>query len=193
MAWFVTPFTAAILNLIGAVLALVGLEISLKPEALKRRAVRAARLSDFGPDDFEAPLALACRSFEDDAQLSFLGRILARELLVGALVSRLRWAALKAADEPALSTPLNRPIIVAGLPRSGTTLIHRLLSDLPGLRPLYTWELLEPVPLPPLPKARLKRMTRFRLSVLRRLAPELDIKHLLDADEPEEELSLIHI
>lgn len=190
MTWFVTPATVWILNRLGSVADAVGLGPRLEPDALKRRAARRARLSDFGDSDFEAPLALVCRSFTEEAHLSFLGRIIAAELLTSALVSRLRWADLRRRGDARLEAPLNRPIIVAGLPRSGTTLLHRILSEMPGTRPIQTWELTELMHPPSRSVAWIKWQTRNKLRVIRNLAPELDIKHLFGADEPEEEVSL---
>lgn len=190
MTWYVTPATVSILNALGAVVDAVGLGPRLEPAALKRRAARKAGLSDFGADDFEAPFALACRSFSEEANLSFFGRLVATEVLTGALVSRLRWVHLRSRQDPRLDTPLRRPVIVAGLPRSGTTLLHRILSEMPGMRPVRTWELTDLMHPPSRSVARIKRDTRDKLRVMRNLAPELDLKHLFGADEPEEEVSL---
>jgi hypothetical protein len=188
MTWYVNNTTVRILNTLGAAIDALNLGPRLDPDTLKHRATKHTRLSSFGPDDFEAPLQLATQAFTKDAHLSFFGRLVARDVLTRALTTRLRWAELHADSDPRLKTPLNRPIIIAGLPRSGTTLLHRLLSELPELRPLYTWELQDLLPTTAV--AHRQRETRSRIGVLRRLAPELDVKHLLDADQPEEEVSL---
>jgi len=191
MTWYVTPTTVRILNFLGNGVDAVGLGPRLTPAALEARARRKAGLSDLGDGAHSQPLALLCRSFTEDAHLSFFGRIIAQELLTSALVTRLRLQKLRADADPRLETPLNRPIIVLGLPRSGTTLLHRFLAEQPGLRPLRTWELSELLPPPSTPPARIKRDARAKIGVIRQLAPELDIKHLFGADEPEEEVSLL--
>lgn len=190
MTWYVQPFTVRLLNWLGHGIDRLGLGPRLIPAQIQQRARRRVGHSDVGSAVGVELFEQACQSFSTDANLSFFGRLIAREVLTDAMVTRLRWAALHAQNDPRLKTPLNRPIIIAGLPRSGTTLLHRLLADVDGLRPLQTWELADPLALDTTPPARRKRAARQRLAVLRRLSPELDAKHVLDAERPEEEVSL---
>lgn len=46
-----------------------------------------------------------------------------------------------------LNIPLRSPVFVVGLPRSGTTFMHRLLSLDPAVRAPLLWELMRPVPI----------------------------------------------
>ena len=41
--------------------------------------------------------------------------------------------------------PIRRPLLLIGLPRTGTTLLHRLLSLDPVVRTLRNWECISPV------------------------------------------------
>ena len=62
------------------------------------------------------------------------------------LKNRLLVSDLLARHPEILDIPIARPIVIAGLPRTGTTHLHNLLSADPDLRSLPYWESLEPVP-----------------------------------------------
>lgn len=156
--------------------------LSFDPDALRAAACRRSGLTDFGPWEYPDALEVACGSLEADATLTALGRIALWEHLVGALVTRLQLQRSRATGR---SAPARPPIVVLGLPRSGTTYLHRLLVELPGNRGLRTWEIRRPLaPLRGLDRRR--QETAAALWVLRALAPDLDRKHELRADEVEE-------
>jgi hypothetical protein len=91
-----------------------------------------------------------------------------------------------------------RPIIIAGLPRTGTTHLHNLLSADPALRSLPYWESLEPVlpdseqPGPGLPDPRWAR-TAFGLDVADRAMPYFKRMHEMTPDHVHEEIHLLAI
>lgn len=100
----------------------------LTPPQLTKSAARAADLPANFPGHVEQALEIYCKSLRDDANLHWFGRANCRTALVTGLRSFLE---IEQAfrDDPSLSTtPLLSPIIVIGLPRSGTTFLHRLLS-----------------------------------------------------------------
>lgn len=163
-------------------------KITLQPEALKEKAIQRSQLTDFGPADYEVGLKMACQSFETDGNLSFFGQVGAQDILIRALESRLAWVewSKNTPEKPAL----NAPIIIVGLPRTGTTLLHRLLAQFPGIRAFNAWELADPLSKKD-PQARQKRAEKT-ITLLRALAPDLDRKHILDAHVPEEEVSFFN-
>jgi hypothetical protein len=81
------------------------------------------------------------------------------------------------------------PLIVAGTPRSGTTMLHRLLALEATGRPLLFWESMCPAP-PPTPETHGRdpraEEARRMVRVMDRLAPDLIAGHELQADGPEE-------
>ena len=87
-----------------------------------------------------------CAALRDEAGLSQTGVAIAFEQLVGNLVNRLRLEALIAAHPEIESIAIERPIIICGLPRSGTTHLHNLIAADPAIRSLPYWESLEPFP-----------------------------------------------
>jgi Sulfotransferase family len=64
--------------------------------------------------------------------------------LLGLLATRARIAALVRARPEAAATPLPAPVVITGLPRTGTTLLHNLLARVPGHRAYRLWELRAP-------------------------------------------------
>jgi hypothetical protein len=109
---------------------------ALEPERLLAEASEQTGLDDFGSDWFRTPLEVLCRSLLTEGNLSPLGALSQRWQVVRLLSARLRVEKL-IADHPEIeSQPADSPIAIAGLPRSGTTFLHGLLSVDPGLRAL---------------------------------------------------------
>lgn len=177
------PLPLRWLNAAGAVAARAGVgRVLLDPDAVCARAVTDAGLSDFGDPSFRPALERLLESSERDANLHFLGRRHVHGLVVRSLVTRLRLVARAAVAD---AVPLRPPLLICGLPRSGTTFLHRLLSLADDARPLLLWELMDPLPGPG-PDRRLADAAQ-RLDRLRRIAPgSVDAQHLMRADLPDE-------
>ena len=176
-------------NAIAGGLARVGVRASLSEASLMRDARRVTRLSDFGDDDFRAPLARALDSLEEEGWLSPVGRVVKRIDIVDMLANRLR-VRREIDERPAiLDDPVHDPLIVTGLPRTGTTLLQRLLSLAPGARPLLSWEAMWPAPFGRRTRGdrdpRIRR-TRRLVWLARRVLPGIDRMHPLDPTGPEE-------
>ena len=120
--------------------------ISLRSDDLLEAASAATGLTDFGDDWFREPLRRLCTALDDEAQLHLAGRLRARAELQVILQNRLRLVDLWK-KEPAIHHEIVRsPIVVTGLGRSGTTLLHELLACDPDNRPALLWELVHTVP-----------------------------------------------
>jgi hypothetical protein len=105
-------------------------------------------LHDFGKDDFRARLAVQCQSIDEDAELNALGRLGIFANLLRYAENRLRFEDLLRRHPEILETPIERPIIVAGMPRTGTTHLLNLIGADTRLRSLPYWESMEPIPTP---------------------------------------------
>jgi hypothetical protein len=116
---------------------------------LHESATRITGLTDFGVDDYSDGLAVLLESYARDAGLTSLGRKAARVGLRGALAARLVAEAGWAAHPEYAGVPIERPIFVTGLPRSGTTALHRLLTADPAHQGLELWLAEVPQPRPP--------------------------------------------
>lgn len=161
-----------------------------------QRLVDAARrktgLTAFAEGDPMGPLERLCTALEQEAQLTWTGRELTRARLMAALTSRLRLRALFDRNPAMADVPVERPLFVTGLQRTGTTLLHRLLSATPGFRGLRSWEALDPVAAVRPFGLEPRRLTaKAAEGTLRYLAPDFFAVHPVEADAPEEEVVLM--
>jgi hypothetical protein len=122
--------------------------VSLTEDAVLVAARRQTGLSDFGADDFRARLRVWLRAVDEDVGLGPLGRLGLFAQCVRLLANRLRLEDLLRRHPDILDVPVRRPIIVVGLPRSGTTHLLNLLAADARLRSLPYWEAQEPIPVP---------------------------------------------
>jgi len=122
------------------------MEVDLAPEGLVASACRRTGLDDFGDPTVVDRLVAQVAAVEADPGLSGLGRLLVRRRLVGLLGARLRFEDFVRRHPEALEVELEAPIIVVGLPRSGTTHLVNLLACDARLRSLPWWEAAEPIP-----------------------------------------------
>ena len=122
-------------------------------EALARQGLSGgvAALCAPGPgtgDDFVEPFDLVLRSLEDEAGLTVLGRWITRRFLLRLLEVRAQLCAVVRADPGVRDEQIVEPVFVVGAPRTGTTILHALLSADHRHRVPLGWELLRPVPSP---------------------------------------------
>jgi Sulfotransferase family len=116
---------------------------------LHASATRLTGLDDFGPDDYTDGLAVLLGSYARDAELTPLGQKMSRVTLRGALAARLLSEAAWQTHPEHADVPIARPIFVTGLPRTGTTALHRLLTADPAHQGLEMWLIEMPQPRPP--------------------------------------------
>jgi len=170
---------------------------ALRRDSLVRSARKRSGLDELGADFDDAvtqdSLRRLLESLDGEAQLHPFGRAIIRESLVGALVTRLRLEQLSKQYPEISAMPVESPVFIAGLARTGTTLLHRLLGCERRLRPLLSWEGLTPAPpaklSPGKPDPREKR-ARTAERALRYIAPEFFAIHPVQADGYEEDVLL---
>lgn len=190
------PLPISLFNKAGQVAERLGWLPDLKVEQLIENAQRKTGLTDFGEEWFRAPLAVLVASINREAQLNPLGKFIQKSRLESALAIRLRVQALLKAHPEILDIDLGKIIIIAGLQRTGTTTLHRLLAADPGMRALYAWEALNPLPLPReragRPKARMAQAKAAEKG-LAYLAPEFFAIHPVEHNAPEEDVLLLDL
>jgi hypothetical protein len=158
----------------------------LRLEDLVSRAQRQSGHADFGDLGFVEPLnrfLAACS--EPEADLSLIGRLATSWDVVRFLSNLLR---LQAEDErrPEIAAErIERPIFITGLPRSGTTFLHRLMMTDQDNRAPQVWETISPWPNRKGLDRRVAGVAR-QLRMFERLAPEFRALHPLDATSPQE-------
>ncbi len=188
------PLPIRALNLGGRALAALGLRLpSLAEAELLAAAERATGLSDFGADSFRPGLRELLRCFEGEAQLTTLGRSMARGNVIAALTTRLRLVDWRRRHPELAGEEIRRPLFVLGMPRTGTTLLHGLLAQDPAVRAPLSWEVSEPCPAPETASFESDpriAAARARERDIEKIAPGFLAIHPMGAQLPQECVSL---
>jgi len=124
------------------------LRIDFSEEHILDEARARTGLSDYGPDDFRARLRLLADEWGSDEGLTALGRLGLQQNLIRYASNRLLIQDELKRHPEIREIEVERPIIVAGLPRTGTTHLLNLMAADSRLRSLPLWESYEPLPLP---------------------------------------------
>ncbi len=129
------------------------------------------------------------KSFDEDADLTLFGALAVRAQVRQCYANTLAFDRMLI-DHPEIATEkIDRPLFVIGWPRTGTTILQRLLSLHQDARFLPVWEGYSPLPdrneMPGHPAGRRARAKRA-FAFLNWLAPELKAIHPLSSDEPDE-------
>ncbi len=173
-------------------------DLELAPGPLMDAAREQAGLEDFGAPDFVERLDVLCRALRTEAGLGRAGVTAQHVLLTGLLRNRLLLEDLIVRHPEIEQVEIRAPIVICGLPRTGTTHLHNLLSSDPALRSLPYWESLEPVlpeaerPSPGEPDPRLAR-TEMALDMVHAAMPYFDRMHEMTVDHVHEEIQLLAI
>jgi len=181
-----------------ALMADMGASVSLDGPSLLAQATAETGLDDFGADDVTARLEVLCRALREEAGLNGAGVLTQSVLLTGLLKNRLLIQDLLARHPEIRDEVIAAPIVICGLPRTGTTHLHNLLSADDRLRSLPYWESLEPVladaelPGPGAPDPRRAR-TEAGLDFLNAALPEFRRMHEMTVDHAHEEIQLLAI
>lgn len=192
-----TPFRrrpVRVLNALGDKLDERGLSVvDLSADALRRRAEKATGLPWTCEPQADDALDVLCASIVEEAELSLFGSLVIRARMHGILCTRLRVAELIRRQPQITDTPVEPPIVIAGLQRSGTTMLHRLIAADPDVRAVGSWEAIHPLPRkhekPGRPTVRIAQTTVAEWA-LRYLNPQFFAIHAVEADGPEEDVLL---
>ncbi|HVA02740.1 MAG TPA: sulfotransferase [Acidimicrobiales bacterium] len=122
--------------------------VDLRVDAVLEASVARTGLDDFGAPDFTARLELWLSEMDDDPDRTGLGRLGFFNDCVRYASNRLLIRDLLQRHPEILDIQIDRPIVVVGLPRSGTTHLVNLIAADQRLRSMPLWEAHEPVPDP---------------------------------------------
>lgn len=171
--------------------------LEMRDTALMAAASAAAGgLNDFGDDDFREPLRVLIDAVQREGGLSEAGLQGWQQRTVQLLTHRLRIAALVRVHPEILEEPIERPLIIVGLQRTGTTKLQNVLACDPRWNTPFLWEALFPVPFPgeepgdPTPRIEAARAWQ---RAFYEMAPEVFAGHPMIADRPEEETFAVEI
>ncbi len=165
----------------------------LDAEVLHTRAREATGLDDFGPDDYRERLEMYLAELRE-IDMHAPGVVNFHVQLVQWLKNRLLLTDLLTRHPEIEEIELLPPVVIAGLPRSGTTHLHNLLAAAPTFRSLPYWESVEPFPLPAEqgvePDPRIGRMD-LALQTMDLLMPHFALMHEMTTDHAHEEIQLL--
>jgi len=163
--------------------------IRLDADEMLELAMRRTGLSDFGGDSFLEPYRVFVRSVDEEAKLHALGRAITRSDCINWLENRLLLADERRRDPAIAAERVERPLVITGLPRTGTSILHELLAQDPASRAPLHWEVRHPCPAPEAATyesdPRIERAER-QIGLWNQIVPEYATMHELGARIPVE-------
>jgi len=158
-------------------------------DALHEEACTYAGSDDFGDTSYLEGLRVLLASLDESRTLSDLGRMILRRQVVTSLTTRLRCEERLKQNPHVADIEVRRPIFITGLVRTGSTALHYLMGQDPGMQKLEYWLSAQPQPRPPV--SGWVEHPDFQHSVaeldfLYNTTPDLMAVHEMKADWPEE-------
>eukprot|EP00755_Sulcionema_specki_P036578 Sspe_Gene.107214::Locus_85310_Transcript_1_1_Confidence_1.000_Length_1483::g.107214::m.107214 len=166
-----------------------GLFADLTPDALLRAAQEETGLEDLG--EYSEEIRRSLEKYVDcvnkDVRHSGLGMFLRQQLITSNLKNLLLLVQHVKDHPEVLDVAIREPVVITGLPRTGTTFLHTLLSLDPRFRSPMMWELLRgPVPVPQENDPRAANLAKEMDISMKYLYNDLSSSHALNAEQPEE-------
>lgn len=173
-----------------------GRTLALNEEKLIRKARKKTGHYDFGDDSFIEPLNILCDLTREGKVLTAAGRMLFKMVIPNCLENKLKIQSEIAAHPEILEEEIKEPIILAGLPRTGSSFLHRLLAEDPANRAPLHWEATAPVP-PPEPAThktdkRIKQGNKIWSFLYYIVGPHMKAIHESSGTSPEECMFLMN-
>ncbi|HWF27949.1 MAG TPA: sulfotransferase [Mycobacterium sp.] len=166
----------------------------LDADALHAQARADTGLDDFGPDDYRERLEVYLAALRGIDGLNGAGVVNFYGQLLQLLKNRLLLTDVLGRHPEIDDIELRAPVVIAGLPRTGTTHLHNLLAAPPTFRTMPYWESVEPFPLPQEvglePDPRRARMD-VAVSVINTVMPHFALMHEMTTDHVHEEIQLL--
>ena len=165
-----------------------------KKESLIKKAEQATGLSDFGDEWFFPNIDVFIESLNSQARLSSEGYYGDEQMIIGALVNRLRHKNLIKMNPQILDETVDVKAVLTGLPRTGSTMLHRMLASAPELTSVKWFEAQNYTPLEnedyndPTPR---KDIAKDILNFMLKKIPELMSIHPMDIDQADEEVIIL--
>jgi hypothetical protein len=165
----------------------------LTAEALHEQACAQTGLTDFGEQDYRERMDVLLAAFEELPRLTAFGRTYAFSLMLTFLKGRLRIIDHLKKHPEIFDVEIKAPLVIAGLPRTGTTHLHSLLASDPALRSLPYWEAQEPLPVPGEEGTIEPRRQRTgdALNISQTLMPYFQLMHEMTIDHIHEDIGLM--
>ena len=161
---------------------------ALDAEQVLAAALERAGRKGFEDSSFVLPLQRLIASCNTESDLNGLGRNAVRFEIRRSLHNLLEFERRERENPAVLARPVERPIFITGMPRSGSTFLHRLLVRDPAVAAPLSWRLVHPHPSAAgrLGEGLNRARVQAQFYLMRLLAPELNSLHEVAAGEPEE-------
>lgn len=163
-------------------------------ETLLEAARQAAGLADFGDTWFFGRMEKFIDSVNRDARLTEEGSAGAQGMVVNALVNRLRHVELVKQNPDIRTLPVNVSAIVVGLPRTGSTMMHRMLASAQGMTGVKWYEAQNYAPFPGEERGNSGQRREAAEGILAHMVgkiPEIMSIHPMSIDQPDEEVIIL--
>lgn len=163
-------------------------------DELHEVSIRKTGFDDFGDPGYRQGLRALLDAYDTDLRLTDTGWETVYNSIVDTLCARLYTQNGWAEHPEVLAIPIHRPLVIAALPRTGTTALHRLLSVDPQFQKLETWLLRTPMIRPPRETWETHpayRECAAHLEAIFSRMPGVQKKHDASADEAEECIGLL--
>jgi hypothetical protein len=168
--------------------------VPLDVESLIADARAKTGLTDIGDEPWREALTVLAAALDREAKLHAIGRSVQRQRLVDSLAVRLTLVEACKRHPAILAERIDDPIVIVGLARTGTTMLHRLVSSDPGLYSARWWEVRFPAPFAGWdwrgPDPRIAEAHAQVRTILETM-PALAAIHPWDAEGPDEEIMLM--
>jgi hypothetical protein len=175
-------------------MATMAADCPLDADVLHAKATVDTGLEDFGDDDYRERLDVYLTALQEITGMNAPGIVNHHAQLLQWLKNRLLLTDLLTRHPEIHDIELLPPIVIAGLPRTGTTHLHNLLAAAPTFRTMPYWESNEPFPLPAEagiePDPRRTRMD-VAVQVMNVVMPHFALMHEMTTDHVHEEIQLL--
>src|SRR5436305_5534562 len=154
-------------------------------------AKRRCGLDDFGEGEFFEALSRLLDSCRDEARLNLIGKIALKVDVLEALCARLKMERDRQLHPNISRQEIRKPLFIVGLPRSGTSVLHRLLAADPEHRAPLMWEVRSPSPPTHASEKRRIQSATQSCNFFNWLVPTFRYVHTVGAEVPQECVSLM--
>lgn len=168
----------------------------LEPAALLAAASQQAGLDDFGDTAFMEPFTLLMNAIVNEANLNQMGLLGTQQQVIQNLVNRLRIQDDLKKHPEILEEDVSDPIVIIGLPRTGTTKLQRMMSEDPAVQKCHLWKLLNPAPLPDAKPGEIDgriALAQAGMDAIAQIQPDYLAGHPMAATEADEDVFMMEM
>ena len=180
------PLSFNTLNLAGS---LFPSKPDLSEQYILNAAMNSTSFNNWGSNSFQEGMRKLLNSSIKEAKLHFFGRQFLQKGCIRAVKDRIRLQKAFQKNQEILNTPVEKPVFILGLPRTGTTFLQNLLFRNDQFRHLHYWEQVAVGPQPTHKNLKDNYIIKSSVSFvdnLKTIAPEFFIAHEINPYGPEE-------